>query len=137
MIADPALPLMGVHHISREVRDLEATRAFYREVLGFREIVRPALSFPGAWLFGYGVQIHLIVGDPPPRDPTISSRVDHIAFHSTDLSAIEERLRTHGVPYKRTSQTATGLAQLFFQDPDGNHLEAASYPPTPAYVDQI
>ena len=35
-----SLPINAVHHISHITHDLEASRRFYREVLGFAEIER-------------------------------------------------------------------------------------------------
>jgi catechol 2,3-dioxygenase-like lactoylglutathione lyase family enzyme len=125
------LPLHGLHHVARLTKRLDASRAFYRDVLGFREIVRPSLRFPGAWLAGYGLQIHLIV-DESINDATgsIDTRANHLAFHTDDNGAIESLLAQHGVPYRVNVQTDTGLIQVFFRDPDGHHVEVATYPPT-------
>lgn len=130
----PALPIKYLHHVARVTRRLEESRAFYRDVLGFREMLRPQLKFPGAWLFNYGLQIHLIVNDggglPVAGSPTggIETRDNHLAFLVEDIEAAEARLRNHGVAYRVNQQTATGLTQIFFRDPDGYHVEVAMYP---------
>jgi catechol 2,3-dioxygenase-like lactoylglutathione lyase family enzyme len=122
------LPLRALHHVARLTKRLDASRAFYRDVLGFREIPRPSLRFPGAWLAGYGLQIHLIVDESieEPAGP-IDTRANHLAFHTDDNGAIESLLAEHGVPYRVNVQSDTGLKQLFFRDPDGHHLEVATY----------
>jgi catechol 2,3-dioxygenase-like lactoylglutathione lyase family enzyme len=132
---DP-LPLQAIHHIGRVTRRLEASRAFYRDVLGFREIERPPFGFPGVWLFGYGVQIHLIVNEPLARDPgdQIHTRADHLALHTADVAATEAALAAHGIAYRTNTVPATGVRQLFFHDPDGHHIEVGTYPATPPYV---
>ncbi len=66
-----ALSVEFIHHVSRVTRDLERSREFYIDVLGFQPIQRPNFSFPGAWLFNYGLQIHLIQ-TPEPLDPPIT-----------------------------------------------------------------
>ena len=33
----------------------------------------------------------------------------------------------HGIPYRVNIQSQTGLRQLFFCDPDGHHVEVATY----------
>ena len=110
--------------------DLEASRAFYRDVLGFRTIQRPYFLFAGAWLFNYGVQVHLIVEDgAPPPPKSVSTRVDHIAFHVDDTDVVEQLLREHGIEYRASKVADTGVTQLFFCDPDGNHIEIGCYPP--------
>lgn len=130
----PALPIRFLHHVARVTRRLEESRAFYRDVLGFREMPRPELKFPGAWLFNYGLQIHLIVNDgeglPVAGSPTaaIETRDNHLAFLVDDIEAAEARLQSHGVAYRVNLQAATGLKQIFFRDPDGYHVEVAMYP---------
>lgn len=117
------------HHISREVADVDKSLRFYRDVLGFKEIWRPNFSFDGAWLFNYGVQIHLILGSPPNRLSEIATRADHVAFHTENLQAVEDRLHEHQIPFRKSVQSHTGVVQLFFHDPDGNHIEVGTYPP--------
>lgn len=52
------LPLLSINHISRVCSDVDATRRFYRDVLGFVEIKRPDFDFDGSWyvtqLVGFG-----------------------------------------------------------------------------------
>jgi len=117
-----------IHHLSWTTRRLDASRAFYRDVLGFREIDRPNLGFPGAWLYNYGVQIHLIVNEGAPEPVgDINSRADHVAFHTRDIDHVEKVLTEFGVPFRVNRQAATGLKQIFFRDPDGHHIELADY----------
>ena len=45
------LPIEHLHHVSRVTTQLEKAVEFYRDVLGFAEIPRPAFDFRGAdWL---------------------------------------------------------------------------------------
>jgi len=95
------VPIRSVHHVARTTRRLEASRRFYRNVLGFREIQRPPFSFGGAWLYNYGVQIHLIEDDQAP-DPaeSISTRADHLALHVDDIEEAKRVLQAHGIPFR-------------------------------------
>ena len=54
------LPIQSVNHLAVVTSRLEASRRFYREVLGFREVSRPNFKFPGAWMYNYGLMIHII-----------------------------------------------------------------------------
>ncbi|MDP6444418.1 MAG: VOC family protein [Pirellulaceae bacterium] len=124
------LPIESVNHIARVTHDLDASLAFYRDVLGFQQIWRPGFAFPGAWLFNYNVQIHLIAtatGDPPTRD--IGLRADHVAFHVRDTDEVERLLDEHNIKFRKNEVPDTGVTQLFFLDPDGNHIEIGAYPP--------
>ena len=38
--------IQAIHHVSLSVSDLERARAFYKDVLGLREIPRPPFDFP-------------------------------------------------------------------------------------------
>lgn len=127
------LPVEFIHHVSRVTRDLERSRTFYCDVLGFEPIPRPNFSFPGAWLFNYGLQIHLIQ-TPEPLEPPITEvgmRADHIAFRVSDIDAVEQLLNERGIAFRSSTVPQTGVRQIFFLDPDGNHIECGMYPPTP------
>jgi len=129
------LTIRGLHHVGRLTNHLEESRAFYRDVLGFREIPRPNFNFPGAWLFNYGLQIHLIVNkEIPPAEAggPIQTRHDHLAFMVEDLDAILVALKERKIPYRENFVADTNVKQIFFQDPDGHHIEVGIYPPTPA-----
>lgn len=130
------LPIRQLHHVARISRDPERSKAFYRDVLGFRELVRPNFSFRGAWLLGYGVQIHII--EHPAAEQKawqqIDPRAGHLAFGVEDLAVVERLLAEHGIKYHK-QVNAGGIPQIFFHDPDGHHVEIGVYPATPAFVD--
>ena len=122
------IPISTVNHISRVTADVQRSLAFYRDVLGFRQVWRPNFNFAGAWLFDDRVMIHLIEGTPPSRSEKISTRADHVAFDAEDVDAVEAGLKEHGIEYNR-GVNAGGITQIFFHDPDGNHIEIGTYPP--------
>ena len=132
------LPLQSLNHIARLTNNLDATRAFYRDILGFRPIKRPNFPFPGAWLFKYGVQIHLIATKQTeePNCGQISTRADHVAFHVPDIKQVENLLKQHGIAYQSNFVKDTGVTQMFFHDPDGNHIEVGTYPPVQELPDE-
>jgi catechol 2,3-dioxygenase-like lactoylglutathione lyase family enzyme len=117
-----------LHHVSRQTRKLEETRKFYTEVLGFHELSRPPFAFRGAWLFGAGIQIHLIEEpfDTPPSE--INTRENHIAFAVSDMDAAEAALKHHGVTYRHNIVPERGTNQIFFRDPEGWLIEIGLYP---------
>jgi catechol 2,3-dioxygenase-like lactoylglutathione lyase family enzyme len=118
-----------LHHVSRQTRKLEETRRFYIEVLGFRELSsRPNFNFGGAWLYGAGIQIHLI--DEPFPDPPveINSRENHIAFRIHDMNAAEQVLKDRGIVYRRQTVPERNSDQIFFRDPEGWMIELGPYP---------
>jgi catechol 2,3-dioxygenase-like lactoylglutathione lyase family enzyme len=130
-----SLPIKAVNHVGRMTKRVEASRAFYRDVLGFREVARPNFDFPGAWLYNYGIMIHLIHNEAAP-DPEgeIQIRHDHLALHCDDLEAVDRLLNEHHVPFRKNVVADKNITQIFCRDPDGHHVEFGTYPPTPAYV---
>ena len=129
------LPIKAINHLGRTTKRLEASRKFYRDVLGFREVSRPKFDFPGAWLYNYGIMIHLIQNEAAP-DPEgeIQTRYDHLALHVDDLDQVERMLTEHGVAFRKNVVADRNIVQIFCRDPDGHHVEFGTYPPTPAYV---
>lgn len=120
------LPILGLHHIARVTRRPAESTAFYRDVLGFRELPRPPFRFRGAWLFNYGVQIHIIENREEATDPDdrISTTANHLAFRVADMDAVKAALSENGIPF-REQVNAGGVHQVFFRDPDGHHIEIA------------
>ena len=123
------IELQSLNHVTRVTHRYDESLRFYTEVLGFRVISRPNFPFDGAWLYAAGMQIHLIV-DPSPAPAVhtdINTRTNHIAFFVDDVDAMEQRLREHGVTYKRNIIPDRQIHQLFFHDPDGHMIELGHY----------
>ncbi|XP_014521465.2 uncharacterized protein LOC106778078 [Vigna radiata var. radiata] len=125
-------PLMALNHVSRLCRNVKESIDFYTKVLGFVQTERPqALDFEGAWLFNYGVGIHLVQSkEEDQRLPSDAQHLDpqdnHISFQCEDLEAMEKKLMEMNVKYvKRTleEEDGTKMDQIFFNDPDGFMVE--------------
>ncbi|XP_062190326.1 glyoxylase I 4-like [Phragmites australis] len=126
------VPLMALNHISRLCKSVDASVRFYVEALGFVLIHRPpALDFSGAWLFNYGVGIHLVQRDDARKAPDVNPgdldpMDNHISFQCEDMRVMERRLKEMRIRYmKRTINEEEGspIDQLFFKDPDGFMIE--------------
>jgi catechol 2,3-dioxygenase-like lactoylglutathione lyase family enzyme len=111
-----------MNHFTVLAEDLEATRAFYVDLLGLEEGYRPPLGFPGAWLYSNGQAIlHIIAGRPLPAQR--AGVLDHMAFSATDLPATVEKLEARGVEYTLRRQAEANTWQLFCFDPNGARVE--------------
>ena len=112
------MKLTGIHHVSILVTDMEASVAWYRDVLGLREVKRPSnFVTPVRWFELGEEQIHLI---PSDEADTVSPR--HFALHVEDCEAARETLAARGVEIRETVPIA-GAKRFFIADPDGNNLE--------------
>ncbi|KAL6759960.1 Glyoxalase/Bleomycin resistance protein/Dihydroxybiphenyl dioxygenase [Haematococcus lacustris] len=122
------LPLRAINHISHLCKDVAKTAEWYSSLLGFSMIKRPAsFDFDGAWLYGYGVGLHLIAGHPPhaSRD-VINPKADHLSFAcECGLEEVEALLKYRNIEYKKAHVEEGGIlvTQLFMHDPDGNMVE--------------
>lgn len=104
---------------------LERLRDFYCEVVGLRMGPRPAFPSAGYWLY-VGAQdvLHLTAcGAEEAAGRQGRSSYDHVAFHASDLAAVEARLKQLALPYEKTSVPGGGAVQLFLQDPAGLGVE--------------
>lgn len=132
-----SLPILGLHHIAVSTDRVEESIRFYCEVLGFRPIRRPNFDFRGAWLLGYGVQIHIIERREMAQQFTvpIDTRDNHLAFAVADHAPVKAMLDALGAPYIERVN-AGGIPQIFLHDPDGHTIEIGIYPPHPPYIDE-
>ncbi|HUX83249.1 MAG TPA: VOC family protein [Halothiobacillus sp.] len=121
--------ILAVDHVSVMVADVAAARTFYRDVLGFPEVTRPDLGFPGAWLrVTDGVDLHLLqLPNPDPVDgrPLHGGRDRHIALRVESTAPFVARLDALDWPHTRSK---SGRDAVFFRDPDGNAWELVSRP---------
>ena len=111
------MQVLGVHHVSLNVTDVDAALAFYTEVLGLAvRSDRPAFGFGGAWLDAGAQQIHLIEAPPP------ANLGQHLALRVAGLDATVAELRQHGLEVTDASPVGPGR-QAFLVDPSGNAVE--------------
>ncbi|MBN8897424.1 MAG: VOC family protein [Rhodospirillales bacterium] len=125
------MPAMSLNHYTIRVRDLEATKDFYADVVGLTVGDRPPLPFPGYWLYCGGIPtVHLIghrAEDPVIADeagkPAETGRLDHIAFACEGLAEMKANLGKRGIKYDERVLPRLNMTQLFYYDPDGIAVE--------------
>jgi catechol 2,3-dioxygenase-like lactoylglutathione lyase family enzyme len=99
------------------VRDLDAGRRFYRDVLGFEET---ALDFTRRWahLRRGEMEIGLVEGEPDADGAVAHVDVD-------DLKVEADRLRSAGVEIGVVLELTGQMRLLDVYDPDGNRVQLA------------
>jgi glyoxylase I family protein len=136
-----AIETSGLHHLRFTVTNLERSRAFYTEILGFEVAAEspgspddpevradPNRLYGGVVFQNSGMLIGLRpVADPGDRFDSERVGLDHVSFTvaSRDyLTAVAARLSEADVPHGDVRDLAAfGIAILSFEDPDGIHLE--------------
>ncbi|KAI5356333.1 hypothetical protein L3X38_009228 [Prunus dulcis] len=95
---------------------------------GFVLIKRPSsFKFEGAWLFNYGIGIHLLESDKniPEKKGKINPKDNHISFQCSDMGMVMQKLEEMKIEYVTAKVEEGGVIvdQLFFHDPDGYMVE--------------
>jgi glyoxylase I family protein len=137
------IDLGGIHHLRLTVTDLERSRAFYRELLGFQVVADSPLpgspeaeaAYPVLWggvVMAKGALVLGLRPVAPEADRFDEDRVglDHLSFNVPDraaLDAAKDLFAEHGVPHGDVRDLpAFGIAVLPFRDPDNIQLEIAA-----------
>ncbi len=130
------MPLSHLEHFLIQTADINATRDWYVDVLGFREGPHPDFKFPVVWLYlGERDVVHLTQGGKNVSEnrkaylgqqsdaTTGSGVVDHVAFRCSGLREMMEHLQKKQVEFRRRMVSDQGLFQLFLLDPNGVKVE--------------
>ncbi|KAF3790837.1 hypothetical protein EJ110_NYTH16028 [Nymphaea thermarum] len=127
--SDCALPLVSINHASFLCSSVADTANFYQDVLGFALIKRPSFNFEGAWLFNYGIGIHLLqcssISDMPSKSEVINPKGNHISFQCADMELVKKKLEAMSIKYVTGMVEEAGIRadRVFFHDPDGYMIE--------------
>jgi len=110
-----------IGHVSVNVEgDLDATRAFYTDVLGLGDVVRPEIPGVGGHWHALGnTELHLV--DAPSRASAIDPTGPHFCVFVDDLDAAIAELEAAGIDYLRGAQGP--VVQIWIVDPAGNTVE--------------
>ena len=123
-------------HLAIPVKEIQETRTFYREVMGFEE-GRSSDRWVDFNFYGHQFVIHVV-------DDMIVSKINPVDGHAvpvphfgvvlnrTDWDELASRLKMNKVefdiePYVRFEGQTGEQATMFFQDPSGNSLEFKSF----------
>jgi extradiol dioxygenase family protein len=128
--------MRSAFHLAYHVRDLDASRAFYGDLLGCRE-GRSTDTWVDFDFFGHQISLHL--GQPFPV--TNTGRVgEHmvpmphlgVVLEMRDWRALADRLTSRGMvfvipPSLRFAGEPGEQATMFFLDPCGNPIEVKGF----------
>jgi catechol 2,3-dioxygenase-like lactoylglutathione lyase family enzyme len=124
------MALEALDHYTIQCADMTATRDFYRDVLGLTDGFRPALGFPGYWLYAGEVPVVHLLGhenalpeNQDARPACDTNGLDHIAFRGSDPDATIARLKARGIAFRENLIPDIQLHQVFVRDPNGIMVE--------------
>jgi catechol 2,3-dioxygenase-like lactoylglutathione lyase family enzyme len=118
----------GIDHVALTVRDVEASVAWYRDVLGLGRMHEAAWGSHPAVVGTGGTSVALFQERPASSSSggrTLGFR--HLAFRvdAGNFSSARSSLESAGVRYEFADH---GISQsIYFEDPDGNEIELTTY----------
>ncbi|WP_373353974.1 VOC family protein [Pseudoroseicyclus sp. CXY001] len=122
-----APPETRIGHVHLKVSDLERSIAFYRDVLGFDEVMRygPSAAFLSAGGYHHHIGLNTWDSRGGPPAPRGSAGLYHTAILYPDRASLAEALQrviAAGVPLSGAADHGVSEA-IYFDDPDGNGVE--------------
>jgi catechol 2,3-dioxygenase-like lactoylglutathione lyase family enzyme len=121
--------ILGIAHIALRVSDIEKSRAFYKDFLGFGEpflLNKPDGSLDLTFIKVNDYQyIELFPGLDPAQD-----RLSHISISTDDAERMRQYLGAHGVKVPdHVPKGRSGNSNFNVDDPDGHSVEIVEYEP--------
>jgi catechol 2,3-dioxygenase-like lactoylglutathione lyase family enzyme len=111
---------MRLDRVNIRTDDLEASTAFYRDIIGLEVGRRPNFSFAGAWLYHDGqAVVHL-------KCPAVSITdgiIEHVAFFTNALDEVIEAIQARRIEHRVQKLPDGSLRQCFLRDPNGVLVE--------------
>jgi glyoxylase I family protein len=119
----------GLNHVVLTITQVERSRAFYRDLLGFETTDISVEGIDGFYFSSGGVSFFLlttnqvVAGD---RFNEFRVGLDHLSFNAPSKEALHEladKLIAAGVDTKGVEQFVSGNWYVAFRDPDNIQLE--------------
>lgn len=133
----------GLGHIAIRVKDVDRSLAFYKDQLGFEEMLRLHRDNGDLWLVYLRVNddqyieiFPYAVGDEAPPREAIG--LNHTCITVDDIDAVVAQLEAAGIPLLQPKITgADGNRQAWIADPDGNRFELMQMMPGSMQLEAI
>ena len=121
------MEIQELNHVAIHVRDVEASREFYQNVMQLDPLPRPAFTFPGAW-FRLGPQQELHIIGERTEPVNAHNRGNHFALRVDNLDEWEAHLTKSKADFRPRKMRPDGAWQVFLRDPDGHVIELFTGP---------
>jgi catechol 2,3-dioxygenase-like lactoylglutathione lyase family enzyme len=125
----PRPHIIGLSHVALYVHDMDKSRAFYKDFLGFAEpysLTNADGTLHLTWIkINDRQSLELF-----PEQQTNTDRLYHIAFETDDAEGMREYLAARGVAVPaKAPKGKIGNLNYFIKDPDGHIVEMVQYLP--------
>jgi len=129
------MPIHSINHFFIRAENIESTKDFYVQVLGFEIMPRPDFPFPGYWLgVNRSIQVHLGPSNIPNREKYYlgtphdavngqTGVIDHVAFLAEDPQEFVDKFKSINLPFFPRYFSESKLYQIFLNDPNNVMIE--------------
>ncbi|MGE0283971.1 MAG: VOC family protein [Rhizobiaceae bacterium] len=137
------LDLTGIGHVALKVADIERSLAFYRDRLGFREVMRLNRDNGELWLVYLRItdtQFLELFPDGEGNEAPGAQRtgINHFCLETADIEATAHALREKGIALTvEPKMGADNNRQCWIADPDGNRIEFMQMMPNSMQMEAI
>jgi len=110
--------IRGINHITITVKELERSFVFYKDMLGFKPLMKHA---KGAYFLAGDLWFCLDLDPTTQKAPL--PEYTHFAFtvEQKDFQTLSEKLKNHNVKIWKENKSEGD--SIYFLDPDGHKLE--------------
>jgi catechol 2,3-dioxygenase-like lactoylglutathione lyase family enzyme len=120
----------GLRHLALNVRDMDAMKRFYVDLLGFAVEWEPD---PDNVYLSSGIDnlaLHRADGGAGSPEAGALDHLGVIVRHADDVDRWAAFLESHGVTLAMRPKThRDGARSCYFRDPDGNRIQIIHHPP--------
>jgi lactoylglutathione lyase len=135
--------ITGIGHFALKVHDLDRSLAFYRDQLGFPEMMRLNHDDGSVWLVYLRITdtqfLEIFPGAEAGRGPGWNDNaITHICLEVDDLDVVVAAIEAAGIKLLIEKKTALDRnRQAWIEDPDGNRIELMQLAPDSMQMEAI
>ena len=121
--------ITGISHLALYAHDLEKSRTFYRDFLGFAEPYSLTNAAGGPAIVWIKINDRQSIELYPEKEAG-SDRLNHVALETDAAAQMRDYLASRNLPVPATvPQGKIGNRNYFIHDPDGHTVEMVEYAP--------
>ncbi|MCF2447271.1 VOC family protein [Dyadobacter sp. CY345] len=110
------------NHLALQVKDIEASKAFYKDIIGLKPVQVPddLKAIRGWFDIGNGQMIHLLAGRTAPV--VNDKNGSHFSIFVDSIDQTEKFLTSKNLKFHKQVRFDK-VTQIYFEDPDGYLIE--------------
>jgi len=127
----------GIAHVAFRVANLEASRAFYVDKMGFEEFYATKDASGKITEDYLKVNDHQFIELYPQTDPPRPLGLMHVCWESNDLQAMHDDCVKHGVEIRDVRKAGAGNLLTVAREPEGQTIEYTQYQPGSRHTEAL